>query len=88
MPDTKHLENSTLLNIIEENFRDANIQAIPKQNFKEQIGLEYVDRLSFQEDASALGAAVSGKMFALSAAGAVFCINFLEQKEGSDMKSC
>jgi len=66
-----------LFNIIKDYCKGAVIQAIPKQNFKEQTGLEYVDRLSFREDASTLGAAMSGKSFALSAVGAVSYFNDL-----------
>lgn len=71
VPDTKYLEKSTLFNIVKDSCKGAVIQAIPKQNFKEQIGFEYVNRLSFRADATTLGAAMSGKSFALSAAGAV-----------------
>ncbi|KAI5795133.1 muts domain V-domain-containing protein [Geopyxis carbonaria] len=72
IPSTSHMpRKSTLAKILEEEFYDTRITALPRKYYNEQTGHDYVQDLCLAEDLAGLKVAISAKYYAISAVAAV-----------------
>ncbi|KAK6516359.1 MutS protein msh4 [Arthrobotrys conoides] len=62
---------SKLPGIIQENLPGVRLTTLPRKYYNENIGTDYISRLSFKSEAEAVQVAISGKFYAISAAAAV-----------------
>ncbi|EGX51074.1 hypothetical protein AOL_s00054g810 [Orbilia oligospora ATCC 24927] len=62
---------SKIPGIIQENLPGARLTTLPRKYYNENIGMDYISRLSFKSEAESVQVAISGKFYAISAAAAV-----------------
>jgi len=64
-------QKSKLCRIIEENLPGASIVAGPRRHFREDLGMEYINQLTLEEDLESVKVAISASYYAIAAAAAI-----------------
>lgn len=69
------IASSTLFNTVQESVLGASLEPFDRSAWLEESGLEYIEKLAFEDDIEALKVATEGKYYAIASFGAV-CLSF------------